>query len=208
MLAIFEGIIKDNFFFGWFALLLFFLGFCSSYFVDYFDIKLLKAFPLWFMGLIIKYVNPSSKFIFIFLAIFSFNTISILLYMSSAIFIVPPFIITFLTGMNIGITVFLPQNVHSKGARKADAAHEYDLVREIPKGVARIMLFSTIVLFIEVLTFSLAMGMGMSMAVTISSNYHYIYVMSMLVGRLRDYLLVCVPCLLISAYLEATVIKG
>ena len=76
-----------------------------------------------------------------------------------------------------------------------------------PKGALKIMLFSTLVLILEVLAFSLAMGMGMSLGITIASNYNFIYIINLLLVKLQSYVTVCVPVLLVSAYLEATVIK-
>lgn len=193
------NIIKSYFLFSWFALLLFIIGFCASFFVDHFDIKFIKAFPQWFMNAVIRYVNPQASFIRIFLFIFLFNSVSIMVYVSSGVFIILPFLITFLTGMNIGVTIFLP---HPKGIDANPAADE------LHGGALKIALFSMLVLLIEVLTFSLAMGMGMSLAVNAASNYKYTYVMTQLIIRLKEYMIICVPALFISAYLEATVIKG
>ncbi|MFC1559779.1 hypothetical protein ACFL4F_01600 [Candidatus Margulisiibacteriota bacterium] len=193
------NIIKDNFYFGWFALLLFFIGFCSSFLVEYFNIKFLKVFPSWFIKTITKFVNPGSGFIRIFLFIFLFNSISIAVYMSSGVFVVLPFIIAFLTGMNIGISVFIPQGKVDKSFKPP---------ARVSAGKAfKVMLFSTLVLILEVLAFSLALGMGISLAISVASNYRYIYIVNLLLLKLEAYLIVCVPVLALSAYLEASVIK-
>lgn len=198
-------IIKDNVYFTWFALLIFFAGFCSSYLVNYFNIKFLLWFPHWFIKVMSRYINPKSGFLKIFLIIFLFNSISIAFYMISGIFVIFPFIIAFLTGMNIGITIFIPPQVNVEG---------YEA--RIPKGagnVFKIMIFSTLVLILEVITFSAALGMGMSLGVAIYAVKaldvgSILFVYKLLAMRLNAYLLVCVPILAVSAYLEARVIKG
>ena len=194
------NIIKDNFYFGWFAMLLFFIGFCSSLMVDFFDIKIFKAFPQWFIKLISVIISPRASFIRIFLFIFLFNSISIGLYLSSGIFVLPPFLIAFLTGMNIGMTFFVPQPQAMKGIEPTKDTR--------PSSMLKIMLFSTLVLILEVIAFSLALGMGMSLAISVQSNYTFIYIINLLMLKLRSYLIVCIPILFLSAYLEATVIKG
>ena len=90
-------IIKDNIYFTWFALLIFFIGFCFSYLVNALKIEFLTRFPHWFIKVMSRFINPRAPFIRIFLIIFLFNSISIALYMASGILIVLPFIIAFLT---------------------------------------------------------------------------------------------------------------
>jgi len=198
-------VIKDNIYFTWFALLIFFAGFCFSYAVNYFNIKFLLWFPHWFIKFLSKYVNPRASFIRIFLIIFLFNSISIAIYMASGIFIIFPFIIAFLTGLNIGITVFIPpqMNVEGYDVRKPKTAGE----------VLKMMLFSTLVLVLEVTTFSLALGMGMSLGTAISAMKglditQILFIYELLTMRINAYLFVCVPILAVSAYLEARVIRG
>lgn len=198
-------IIRDNIYFAWFALLIFFAGFCLSYLVDRFKIEFLLWFPHWFIRVISKHVNPKAGFIKIFLVIFLFNSVSIALYMSSGVFIIFPFIIALITGMNIGLTVFIPPHANIEGFN----------VRA-PKSASKMltmMLFSTIVLVLEVITFSVALGMGMSLATAVFSSGAYsialpLFLSELLLMRLKAYLLICVPVLAVSAYLEARVIKG
>jgi hypothetical protein len=167
--------------------------------VEYFNIKPLKSFPLWFLKFISRFADPSTGFLRIFLFIFLFNSISIAIYMSSGIFVILPFIIAFITGMNIGISVLIPQNKVNKSFKPP---------KSVSGGKAfKIVLFSLLVLVLEVLAFALALGMGMSLAVSVASNYRFIYIVNILLLKLESYLLVCVPVLAASAYLEAGVIK-
>ncbi len=202
-------IIKENIYFTWFALLIFFTGFCFSYLVNYFDLKFLAWFSRWFLKFMSRYVNPKASFMRIFLIIFLFNSISIAIYMASGLFVIFPFIIAFLTGMNIGLTVFIPPEVTLEG---------YELGRAHGAGnMFKIMLFSTFVLVFEIITFSLALGMGMSLGVAMAavsgasataSNEAAMFIAGLLTLRFKAYLLVCVPILALSAYMEASIIKG
>jgi len=198
-------IVRDNIYFTWFALLVFFLGFCASYVVYDLKIKALMWFPHWFMKFLSRWVNPKAKFIRIFLVIFLFNSISIMLYMISGIFIIVPAIIAFLTGMNIGITVFLPPMTNIEGFE----------VRQLrgPGHALKFILFSTLVLVLEVLVFSVALGMGMSLGSAVSTLTDSglgsaLFIAELLALRLNAYFTLCVPVLAASAYMEASVIKG
>ncbi|MFH1710587.1 MAG: hypothetical protein ABH860_05965 [bacterium] len=201
--------VKSNIYFTWFALLVFFAGFCFSYLVNYFDIKFLAWFPDRFLKFMSKYVNPRASFLRIFLIIFLFNSISIAIYMISGLFVILPFIIAFLTGMNIGLTVFIPPKATIEG---------YEIGHVHGAGNMFIMvLFSTFVMMLEVITFSLALGMGMSFGVAVAavssanpsaSAGASLFLAELLTLRLRTYMLFCVPVLAVSASLEASVIKG
>lgn len=202
-------IVKENIYFTWFALLVFFAGFCSSYAVDHFKIRFLTWFPHWFLKKMSKYVNPKTGFIRIFLIIFLFNSISIALYMMSGLFVIFPFVIAFLTGMNIGLTVFIPPKMTVEG-------YEMGHIHGAGK-LFKLMLFSTFVLVLEVITFSLALGMGMSLAVAMvsvssagpgASAGASLFIAELLSLRLKTYLMFCLPILAVSAYLEASVIKA
>jgi hypothetical protein len=202
-------IIKENIYFTWFALLIFFSGFCFSYLVDLLNLKFLTWFSRWFIKLMSRYVNPKASFPRIFLIIFLFNSISIGIYMISGLFVIFPFIIAFLTGMNIGLTVFIPPEVTLEG---------YDLGRTHGTvSLFKVMFFSTFILIFEIITFSLALGMGMSLGVAMAavsaasataSNGAAMFIAELLSLRISTYLTVCVPLLAISAYMEASIIKG
>lgn len=198
-------VLRDNIYFTWFALLIFFAGFCCSYLVNSLKIRFLMWFPHWFIKFMSGFVGPKAAFARIFLIIFLFNSISIAVYMVSGIFVILPFIIAFLTGMNIGLTVFIPPQMTIEG---------YDV--KVPRSAGKafmMMLFSTFVLILEIVTFSISLGMGMSLGFGIAvakilgpGSVLFLYELLML--RLKAYLVVCVPILAVSAYLEARVIKG
>jgi hypothetical protein len=202
-------VVKENVYFTWFALLVFFAGFCFSYLVDRFDLKFLAWFPRWFVKLMSKFVNPRASFMRIFLIIFLFNSISIAIYMTSGLFVIFPFIIAFLTGMNIGLTVFMPPEMTLEGFESVRVRGDENMFR--------IMVFSTFVLVFEIITFSLALGMGMSLGVAMAAvsgasatatTGAAAFIAELLSLRFRAYLLFCVPILAVSAYMEASVIKG
>jgi hypothetical protein len=129
--------------------------------------------------------------------------------MISGLFVIFPFIIAFLTGMNIGLTVFIPSKMTVEGY---EIGHLHGAMK-----MFKLMLFSTFVLVLEIITFSLALGMGMSLAVAMvsvsaaspaASGGASLFISELLSLRLKTYLLFCLPVLAISAYMEATVIKG
>jgi len=202
-------LIKSNIYFTWFALLIFFSGFCFSYLVDHFKIRFLAWFPHWFIKFMSKHVNPKASFLKIFLIIFLFNSISIAVYMMSGLFVIFPYIIAFLTGMNIGLTVFIPPKANIEG---------YEMGHPHGAGnMFKMMLFSTFVMVLEIVTFSLALGMGMSLGIAVAavstanpsaSTGASMFLAELLSMRLRTYILFCVPVLAVSAYMEADVIKG
>lgn len=202
-------IIKENIYFAWLALFIFFSGFCFSWLVDLFDIRFLKWFPGWFVKVLSKHVNPKASFVKIFTVIFLFNSISIAIYMVSGLFVILPFVIAFMTGMNIGLTVFMPAQASLEGY-ETGSAHGAG-------NIFKIVIFSTFVMVLEIITFSLALGMGMSLGVAVAvvsnanpsaSQAASIFLAELLILRLRTYMLVCVPILAVSAFMEATVIKG
>jgi hypothetical protein len=202
-------LIKNNIYFTWFALLIFFSGFCFSYAADHFKIRFLTWFPHWFLIIMSKYVNPKASFLKIFLIIFLFNSISIAVYMMSGLFVILPYIIAFLTGMNIGLTVFIPPKANIEGY---EMGHPHGAGK-----MFKMMVFSTCVLVLEIVTFSLALGMGMSLSIAVAavstanpsaSPGASMFLAELLSMRLRTYILICVPVLAVSAYMEARVIKG
>lgn len=202
-------VIKENIYFTWFALLIFFAGFCFSYLVDHFKVKFIAWFPHWFMKFMSKHINPKASFARIFTIIFLFNSISIAVYMISGLFVILPFVITFLTGMNIGLTVFIPPKVNIEG---------YELGPAHGAGkMFKMVFFSTFVIVLEIISFCVALGMGMSLAVAVAAvsaasptavDGASLFVAELLSLRLQAYMLFCLPVLAISAYMEASVIKG
>jgi len=203
------NIIKENIYFTWFALFTFFTGFCFSYLVDQFRLKFLTWFPHWFIKFMSKHVNPKASFAKIFTIIFLFNSISIAVYMISGLFVVFPFIITFLTGMNLGLTVFIPPKMTIEGY---EMGHAHGAEK-----IFKMMLFSTFVIVLEIISFCLALGMGMSLSVAVAAvssasptaiDGVSLFIAELLSLRLQTYMMFCVPILAISAYMEASVIKG
>jgi hypothetical protein len=199
------SLIKDNLYFTWLAMFIFFAGFCFSYIVYEFNMEFLLKFPRWFMHTLSKFIDPGKSFIAIFLIIFLFNSISIMFYMISGLFIIFPYIIAFMTGMNIGLSVFIPPALDLKG-------YESISIRSHVK-ILKAMLFSTLVLFLEVSVFSISLGMGMSLAsaastITNDSFASALFLSEVLSVRMSAYTTICVPLLMISAWLEANVIKG
>ena len=202
-------VIKANLYFAWLALLIFFAGFCFSYPVNHFKMRIFLWFPRKFMKIMARFINPKASFARIFIVIFLFNSISIMLYMLSGLFICLPFLITFLTGMNIGLTVFIPP-------RSIDGGVDIGEIH-IVNNMFLMMLFSTLVIVLEILVFSVALGMGMSLAMAVSAVSNSspaavekisVYIAAMMSQYLQAYFLICVPVLAVSAFMESSVIKG
>jgi hypothetical protein len=154
------------------------------------------------MKVFVRFVNPSASIVRIFLIIFIFNTFSIMLYLISGLFIIFPYIIAFLTGMNIGLTVFI----------EPDGTLERIEI-STPEKAIRFMLLSMLVLVFEVSVFSIALGLSMSMAtaastITVNNITNALFLSEILSVRLAAYFDICMPILFVSAIMEAMVIKG
>lgn len=187
--------------------MLFVLGFGFSHFVEKFDLKALKSFPIWFLGKVIRFANPNRPFIFIFLFIFLFNSIAICLYMLSGLLVVFPVLIAFLTGTNIGIIILhpLPEEVKDVNIYRPREAISFGPF---------LALLTALVPLLELFAFCAAIAMGLEMASEIFLGCSSIdcggYVrlaVALAVPRLKTYLMLCVPPLFISALAEARVIK-
>ncbi len=199
--------LKNMYALGLLALFLFVLGFGFSYFVEKFDLKAFKTFPIWFLGKIIRFANPSKPFLSIFLFIFLFNSIAICLYMLSGLLVVFPVLIAFLTGTNIGIIILYPLPDEVKGLNIYRP-------REAVSFGPFLALLTALVPLLELFAFCAAIAMGLEMASEIFVGCSSIdcggYVRlatALAIPRLRTYLILCVPPLFVSALAEARVIK-
>jgi len=198
-------VVKNDLYFAWLALLIFFIGFCFSYVVYELNIRFLMWFPRWFVRVLARHVNPRRSAVRIFLTIFLFNSISIAVYMLSGLFIIFPYIIAFLTGMNIGLSVFIPTEASLEG---------YEVrVIDSPAKAVRIAVFSTLVLIIEVVVFSLALGMGLALAsasasIETADFSASLFLAELISTQMNAYIYICVPLLALSAFFETSVIKG
>ncbi len=111
--------------------------------------------------------------------------------------------------MNIGLTVFIPPKLTIEGYEMGHAHGAGKMFKMI--------FFSTFVIVLEIISFCLALGMGMSLAVAVAAvsaasptaiEGSSLFIAELLSLRLQTYMLFCVPILAISAYMEASVIKG
>jgi hypothetical protein len=192
---------------GLLALFLFILGFGFSYFVEKFDIGVLKAFPVWFLRQTARFGNPQRPFLFLFLFIFLFNSIAICFYMLSGLLVLFPVLIAFLTGTNIGIIVLHPIPEDLK------EGNIYRSRKEVKLGPF-LMILAALVPLLELFVFCISMAMGLEMASEVFLRFpainggEYIRLAFVLaIPRLKTYLMVCVPLLFVSALAEARVIK-
>ncbi len=194
------NLIRDNFYFGWFTLLLFFAGFTSSIIVEKMpQLAIIKAFPLWFIRLTAKYANPKRPFWKIFLFISMFNIIAIFFYMMSGIFVIVPFVIALLTGLNMGIIMQEP------------VPEEFRLANPYDHEAAEFSYFSifgtVLVPFFELIIFCVFVGIGMSMGVGLALSYSPVMIAVLVKERLFSYIIIGVPMLVISGLLETLAIK-
>jgi hypothetical protein len=192
---------------GVLALFLFMLGFGFSYFVEKFDLKIFKAFPLWFFKKAIKYGNSQRSFLSLFLFIFVFNSIAICLYMLSGALIILPFLIAFLSGLYIGIIVLEPP---PEDLMPASVYRPPEEVKITPY----LLLLSAMVPLLELFVFCYSIAMGMEIALEILAKgsltnlQSYINLsIALAIPRISMYLMVCVPLLFVSALAEARVIR-
>ena len=195
------------YFLGLLALSLFVLGFGFSYFVEKFDLKIFKTFPLWFFKCAIKYGNPQRSFLSLFLFIFFFNSIAICLYMLSGVLVFLPFLIAFLTGLNIGIIVLEPVPEDLKQINVYRPREEVEMTPYL-------LLLSALVPLLELFVFCFSIAMGMEIAMEIFIEFpalnltqYFNLAIALAIPRLRMYLMLCVPLLFISALAEARVIR-
>ena len=112
--------------------------------------------------------------------------------MCSGILIIGPYLIAFLTGMNIGIILI--------------EAPEIKPAKE-PKAPSPFLLLTPVIVVIELSVFCFALAMGMSMALELLKGYSWTNFLNLLIPRAITYLRFGPPLLLLSAILEAKVIK-
>jgi hypothetical protein len=182
------------------ALCLFVLGFGFSYFVEKFEIRVLKAFPIWFLRQTARFGNPQRPFLFLFLFIFLFNSIAICLYMLSGLLVLFPVLIAFLTGTNIGIIILhpIPEDLKEGSI--------YRPRKEVKLGPF-LMILTALVPLLELFVFCISIAMGLEMASSMLLDFSWQNGVTLAIPRLKTYVMVCVPLLFISALAEARVIK-
>jgi len=191
--------IKNHFFLSWFALLLFILGFAFSSVVEKYNLRIFKVLPLWFLGKTMKFASPERSFSQVFLFIFLFNSIAIFFYMMSGAFVLLPFIIAFLTGMNIGIVSLEPM------PEELQKSTVYGKKNFRPGLIS----FAGVLLvpLLEVASFCISIAMGMSLAVGMFFNFRFLMFLALAPSRMFAYFVVIVPILFLSALLETGAIK-
>ncbi len=180
------------------TLFLFFLGFISAALAEKYSLGFLRTFPRWFLKKALSYLNTRPGLLSLTLLIFLFNSTAILLYMLSGILIFGPFLIAFLSGLNVGLIFW------------EDVPIEFEnlLPAKEPEGSRAPSLFS--VFFIaatELFVFSFALSLGMSLALLLAQNYTPSALVDLLFPRIKVYLSLGPPFLLLSAILEARLIK-
>jgi len=175
------------------VLVLFISGFILSYFVEKYKIEFLKKMPKWFMEKIAWVADAKNSFWYIMMFIFLFNSISIFIYMLSAVTILGPLLIIIMTGLNIGIIIQEQPDLTEIGQIKS------------PNPI--IAAYGLIVLFIEIFVFCFSLAMGLSMASQLLTSYSINRILALIGYRIWPYLFICVPLLIFSAFLETKAIK-
>ena len=191
--------IRDHFFLSWFALLLFVFGFIFSWAVEKFNLTLFKILPIWFFKKTLRFASPERSLLQIFLFIFLFNSTAIFLYMMLGAFIVLPFIIAFVTGINVGI---ISQEPMTEGQKDA-TVHAGKNVRPGMISLAGVLL----VPLLEISAFCVSMAMGMAIGIGMFFDLGLLRFTVLAVPRMIAYLIVIVPTLFVSALLEAGAIN-
>jgi len=194
------AIIKNHFYFAWFALVLFVSGFLFSALVEHLKaLDFLKILPKWFLKTTLKYISSDKNFWQVFLFIALFNSCAIFLYMLSGIFTIIPFIIAFATGMNIGIA--LQEPISDETGEK----HPLAEARNRPGLIS--FLGAALVPILELGVFCFSMGFGMTMGLALMASYSPFKVAALVGPRIVAYFLIGVPVLIVSAALEAAAVK-
>jgi hypothetical protein len=185
---------------GLLALFLFVLGFGFSYFVEKFDLKLFRIFPLRFLRFALRFASPGKGFIAIFLFVFLFNSTAIFLYMLSGLMVLFPVLIAFLTGTNIGIIVLhpLPEEL-----REGNIYRPKEAVRLGPF----LILLTALVPLLELFVFCFSIALGLEMASSMLLDFSWQNALALAIPRIMTYLRLCVPLLFISALAEARIIN-
>jgi hypothetical protein len=194
------NLIKDNFYFGWFTLLLFVAGFMISAIVEKVpELAMLKVFPHWLVRFTMRYASPKRPFWQIFSFIAMFNTLAIFFYMMSGIFVIVPFVIALLTGLNIGIIMQEP------------VPEEFRKLNPFDQEAANFSFYSifgaVLVPLFELIIFCAFVGIGMSMGVGIALSYSPFMIAVLVKQRALSYFIIGMPTLLVAALLEAAAIK-
>lgn len=120
--------------------------------------------------------------------------------MLSGIFIIFPFIIAAITGMNIGIILFEP--VPEEFEKEVSSEEKVEVNPIIP------YIGALLVPVLELSVFCVSLAMGMTLGLALVSNYTPAYMAVLALPRIKAYLVLGVPILFISAALEAWTIKG
>ncbi|MCX5726699.1 MAG: hypothetical protein NT030_05945 [Candidatus Saganbacteria bacterium] len=193
------NLIRGHVYWAWFSLLLFVAGFFFSYAVERYDLRFLKVFPKWMLKKTLNFANPRKSFLSIFLFIALFNSIAIFIYMLSGVFVIFPFIIAVLTGLNIGIILLQP------------IPPEFEAIfpeEQIEINPAIPYLGALLVPILELTVFSTSIAMGMTLGLSILLNFKPVYIYLLILSRVQAYLIFGVPILFISALLETLALKG
>lgn len=184
----------------------FFIGIFSAGIVLKYRLSLLMRFPLWLIDRIMKFLSANANPYLIFMFIAAFNSIAILIYMSTgAISPILPTAICFLTGMNIGIVAgampYIIVSTQKEQARKQitpPEPREETKTAFVLRSIGAVLVAS---LELPALWFSIAMG-----ATIEKTLFNPAFTPAVLYERVSAYIMIIVPVLIISAAIETAVI--
>jgi uncharacterized membrane protein SpoIIM required for sporulation len=176
----------------WYALaaaLLFGAGMAAAAPALRWQVKWLLDFPAWFVQLLRKVMAAKPCVPALGAFIFAFNTVAIFVYMLSGIVPGLPFLVVFLTGLNVALAGLMAREGATEGPSTP------------PPFSVRVCAALTFVL--ELPCFWYAMALGMSLRPTILQVGRGDANWTPLVDRLVAYLIIIVPLLAVSALVEA-----
>lgn len=172
-------------------------GFLLSSYIVRANIKILKFYPLWILKKILPLLNPEKRsFSFIFLFIFFANSFSDFLFIISGFTLILPFLLAFYLGIYLGVPIFGGEELPSLDVRPS--------TRKIS---GYFVLGSLLCVSSEMLAHYISLAVGMKIA---SINFPQILSFKNIAyffTSMEIYFRIIIPLLLLSAFLEAKLVK-
>ncbi len=191
------------------AAMLFVAGMATAPSVVRHDYRLLMAFPLWLVRVVMRTMGPKLPPLRVFTLIFAFNAAAIFLYMLSGVLIVVPAAMAFLTGLNIGVVMLKARELELPGLEPPAPSQEGP-GEDAPTAPWWVNVCGMLVLALELPSFWLSVGMGIGMARKLSGPGQYTLEMirGLVTERTHAYWMIVLPALFLSALAETAAIRG
>jgi uncharacterized membrane protein SpoIIM required for sporulation len=167
-----------------YSALIFLTGVISAPWVIKFQLNFLIKYPTWMYRILLKYIKYENGFLALFVLIFSLNTISLFLDLVVGWGIFLPFLVAYLTGLNIAIIAY-----------------------NLGGSTGILALFFNPVALIELPAAWLALSAGMKLGISIIQTGSYAQADTYFRQGLDLFVFFVIPLLAIAAILESTLIS-